>query len=146
MVADEIYLAQWNGADCSKGKPLPWYGLGYEGKAVGIAKGQELDFELPSKLLGKADSVVIEVRMVPTHPVDGNQLRFALSLDGGIPVVKTYQTVGRSEQWKVNTLQCQAVSVITLPLSRLKTHHVCVKALDEGVILDQVRVIKTKLK
>lgn len=146
MVADESYLAQWNGADCSKGKPLPWYGLGYEGKAVGIAKGQELDFELPSKLLGKADSVVIEVRMVPTHPVDGNQLRFALSLDGGIPVVKTYQTVGRSEQWKVNTLQCQAVSVITLPLSRLKTHHVCVKALDEGVILDQVRVIKTKLK
>lgn len=140
------YLAQWNGADCSEGRPMAWFGLGYDGKAAGIAKGQELVFELPSKLLGQADSVVVEVRMVPTHPVDDNQLRFALSLDEGSPVVKEYQTKGRSEQWKVNTLQCQAVSVLALPLSKQKKHLIHIKALDEGVVLDQIRVVKTKLK
>ena len=136
MVKDPEYLAKWNATDATVGKPIAWYGLGYEGKAAGMGKNQEIGFAFEGKKV-KGDSVTIEVRWVPTHPVD-NKLRFALSLDGGNPVVKEYQTKGRSEQWKVNTLQCQARVRIQLPITKRKKHLLSIKALDDGMVLDQV--------
>ena len=151
MVSEPLYIARWNALGCKAGKPIAWYGLGYEGKAAGIAKGQKLIFEFSDKAFRKlessyassvSDSIRIEVRMVPSHPVIGNKLRFALSLDGAPAVVKEYQTEGRSEQWKVNTLQCQARVVLTLPIGKQKKHSVSIEALDEGIILDQIYVMK----
>ena len=136
MVKMPEYIAKWNATDATVGHPAAWYGLGYEGKAAGIVRNQEIGFGFEGKKV-KGDSVTIEVRWVPTHPVD-NKLRFALSLDGGNPVVKEYQTKGRSEQWKVNTLQCQARVRIQLPIAKLKKHLLSIKALDDGMVLDQV--------
>ena len=149
MVKEEKSLSRWNATECTFGHPIAWYGLGYEGKAAGIAKNTEIGFEFSDKQLssGKSaggkiegDSVTIELRMVPTHPMDDKKLRVALSLDGCKAVVREYQTEGRSEQWKVNTLQCQARIRITLPIAKLKKHRLVVKALDEGVVLDQIYV------
>ena len=136
MVKMPEYIAKWNATDATVGHPAAWYGLGYEGKAAGIVRNQEIGFGFEGKKV-KGDSVTIEVRWVPTHPVD-NKLRFALSLDGGNPVVKEYQTKGRSEQWKVNTLQCQARVRIQLPITKRKKHLLSIKALDDGMVLDQV--------
>ena len=138
MVKDPEYLVKWNATDATVGHPIAWYGLGYEGKAASIVRNQEIGFGFEGKKV-KGDSVTIEVRWVPTHPVD-NKLRFALSLDGGKPVVKEYQTKGRNEQWKVNTLQCQARVRIQLPIARMKKHLLCIKALDDGMVLDQVYI------
>ncbi len=149
LMKKEKSLSHWNATDCTFGHPIPWYGLGYEGKAAGIAKNTELGLEFSDKRLssGKSsgrkiegDSVTIELRMVPTHPMDDKKLRIALSLDGGESVVKEYQTAGRSEQWKVNTLQCQARIRITLPIAKMKKHRLVIKALDEGVVLDQIEL------
>lgn len=136
MVKDPQYIAKWNATDANGGHLVAWYGLGYEGKAASIVRNQEIGFDFAGKKV-KGDSVTIEVRWVPTHPVD-NKLRFALSLDGGKPVEKEYQTGGRSEQWKVNTLQCQARVRIQLPIAKMKKHRILIKALDEGLVLDQV--------
>jgi len=141
MMKEEKSLSRWNATDCSFGHPIVWYGLGYEGKAAGIAKNTELGFEFSGKKI-EGDSVTIELRMVPTHPMDDKKLRVALSLDGGEAVVREYQTGGRSEQWKVNTLQCQARIRITLPIAKMKKHRLTVKALDEGVVLDQICLLR----
>src|SRR5699024_2351042 len=50
-------------------------GLGYEGKAVEVKKGHKLYFDL-DELQG--DSVLVEVRLLPTHPVAGGKLRFGI--------------------------------------------------------------------
>lgn len=151
MMKEEKSLSRWNATDCSFGHPIAWYGLGYEGKAAGIAKNTELGFEFSDKILSsgkysgkkiEGDSVTIELRMVPTHPMDDKKLRIALSLDGGEAVVREYQTAGRSEQWKVNILQSQARIRITLPIAKMKKHRIVVKALDEGVVLDQVCLLR----
>lgn len=139
MVKDPQYIAKFNAADCTSGSPSVWTGLGYEGKAAGIAKNSEIGFGFDGKKI-VGDSVIIEVRWVPTHPMDDMKLRFALSLDGGTPVVKEYQTEGRSEAWKVNTLQCQARVRIQLPIAKMKKHQLCIKALDDGLLLDQVYI------
>ena len=68
----------------------------------------------------------------------GDKLRFSVSLDGGEPEVINYETKGRSEEWKENVLRNQAIRKIILPVSSKKQHQLVVKALDEGVILDQI--------
>ena len=138
MVKDSQYIAKWNAADATVGNPIAWYGLGYGGKAAGMGKNQEIGFVFDGKKV-KGDSITIQVRWVPTHPMD-DKLRFSLSLDAGSPVEGEVQTRGRSELWKVNTLQCQARVSFTLPVARMKKHRILIKALDEGLVLDQVCV------
>ena len=69
----------WNGADCVNSSPVVCEGLGYEGKAVAVAKNKELTFEFAA---WETDSVEVEVRLLPNHPVEGERLRFTISLDG----------------------------------------------------------------
>ena len=151
MLKKEKALACWNATECAFGHPIAWLGLGYEGKAACIAKNQEIGFEFSDEIFSRgkssakkmaSDSITIELCMVPTHPMNDKKLRVALSLDGGKNVVKEYQTEGRSEQWKVNTLQCQARFCFTLPTVKKKRHRLVIKALDDGVVLDQICLLR----
>ena len=76
--------------------------------------------------------------MLPNHPVVGENLSFSVSLDGNKPKVISYETKGRSEEWKENVLRNQAIRKVTIPVSKKKSHNLVIKALDEGVILDQL--------
>ena len=139
LAKDPEYIACLSANDCFSASPLYlWKGLGYEGKAISIVRNQEVGFVFDGKKV-KGDSITIQVRWVPIHPMD-DKLRFSLSLDAGNPVEGEVQTRGRSELWKVNTLQCQARVSFTLPVARMKKHRILIKALDEGLVLDQVCV------
>ena len=135
MMADRKAAFRWNGADAKKGNPVACEGLGYEGKAAAIRKGDALSFSFGNL---KSDSLELDIRLLPNHPVHGDKLRFSVSLDGGEPAVINYETKGRSEEWKENVLRNQAIRKIILPVSSKKQHQLVVKALDEGVILDQI--------
>ena len=78
MVTDRKILCKWNAMECTYGKPVPYEGLGYERKAAGIRKGSSLTFAFDD--YGK-DSVEVEIRLLPSHPLDEKQLRFAISVD-----------------------------------------------------------------
>lgn len=125
----------WNGTECVQGNAVRCEGLGYEGKAATVAKDTELTFEFPH---WEADSVEVEVRLLPNHPVDGNQLRFTVSLDGKVMQSVAYHTEGRSEEWKENVLRNQAVRRFILPVGRGASHRLVFAAVDEGVVLDQI--------
>lgn len=135
MTADRKAACQWNGAEAKKGNAIVCEGLGYEGKAAEIRKGDALTFSFGNL---KTDSVEVDIRLLPNHPVHGDKLRFSVSLDGAEPEVVAYETKGRSEEWKENVLRNQAIRKIVLSVSGRKSHQLVIKALDEGVILDQV--------
>ena len=135
MIADRKAACQWNGAEAKKGNAIVCEGLVYEGKAAEIRKGDALTFSFGNL---KTDSVEVDIRLLPSHPVHGDKLRFSVSLDGAEPEVIAYETEGRSEEWKENVLRNQAIRKIVLPVSGRKLHQLVIKALDEGVILDQV--------
>lgn len=139
MITERPVIHQWNGAEYAQGSPLIYKGLGYEGKAAAIEKDQTLSFDFGDC---KTDSIGVEVRLLPVHPVDGNRLRIAVSLDDGQPVVLSYETVGRSEEWKENVLRNQAIRKVTFSVCKKEQHRLVVKALDEGVVLDQVVLSK----
>lgn len=142
MMKERTAVYKWNGLDGKNkqnGKmvttPVTYEGLGYEGRAAGINMGDALTF-----YFGKwaADSVVVDVRLLPNHPVHGEQLRFSVSLDGAEPRVVFYETKGRSEEWKENVLRNQAIRKMVFPVSGKNPHRLVIRALDEGVVLDQV--------
>ena len=135
MVTDRKMLCKWNAMECTYGKPVPYEGLGYERKAAGICKGSSLTFAFDD--YGK-DSVEVEIRLLPSHPLDEKQLRFAISVDEAVPQTVSYETKGRSEEWKENVLRNQAIRKVTLPINKQASHKFVITALDEGVVLDQV--------
>ena len=135
MVTDRKMLCKWNAMECTYGKPVPYEGLGYERKAAGIRKGSSLTFAFDD--YGK-DSVEVEIRLLPSHPLDEKQLRFAISVDEAVQQTVSYETKGRSEEWKENVLRNQAIRKVTLPINKQASHKLVITALDEGVVLDQV--------
>lgn len=61
-------------------------------------------------------------------------------MDGGEGIVCSYQTKGRSEEWKMNVLRNQAIRRVVLKPQATVNHRLKLKALDEGVVLDQIKV------
>lgn len=59
---------------------------------------------------------------MPNHPVEGERLRFTISLDGSATESVSYETKGRSEEWKENVLCNQAVRRMILPVTRKTSH------------------------
>lgn len=139
MAKERIAAYKWNGLDGAGGAnsktPVAYEGLGYEGRAAGIPMGDALTFSFGK---WRADSVEVDIRLLPNHPVRGQRLRVSVSLDGARPEVISYETKGRSEEWKENVLRNQAIRKIVLPVSDKKSHRLVVRALDEGVVLDQL--------
>lgn len=129
-------LCKWNGTEYSEGNPIPCEGLGYEGKAVKVKKGQELAFDFGHC---RTDSIEVVIRLLPNHPIDG-QLRVSVTLDKKDSQAVAYQTKGRSEEWKENVLRNQAIRRIKFSLGKKKNHRLVIKALDEGIILDQIEL------
>jgi hypothetical protein len=130
-------LYKWNGSECTEGTPILCEELGYEGKAAMLKKGQELIFNFDHC---PTDSIKIEIRLLPNHPMNSGQLRFSISLDKKESSVISYETKGRSEEWKENVLRNQAIRQVTFPVKEKKKHLLAIKALDEGIVLDQIEV------
>ena len=76
--------------------------------------------------------------MSPNHPVEGKQLRYAISVNGEEPQVVDYHTEGRSEEWKINVLTNQAIRTTRHKVSSRKSLKLTITALDEGVVVDQL--------
>jgi len=133
-------LFVFNGATYKKftgQKPIA-HGLGYQRAAVSLAKGSALYFDFTTS---KADSISIVITLAPNHPVDGTKIRYAAQLDEQPPIIVDYATQGRSEEWKQNVLTNQAIGSTRHHVDKPGKHTVKITAVDDGVIVDQVKVL-----
>lgn len=90
------------------------------------------------------DSLCLVVRVLPTHPLDNQNLRYEVTFDDLPAQVFSVQTKGRSEEWKQNVLSNSSVRKIVIPCSRRRKHRLSVKPLDEGLYVEEIVVIKVK--
>ena len=118
-------------------------GLGYEGKAIYLSKNSAVNYSLIGVELHAADSIEVVVHLVPTHAVEGNSLRFSISISGGKPQIFDYETAEYSEPWKENVLRSQAIEsgVFVIP-DVVENESITIAALDEGIVIDQVVVYR----
>lgn len=114
--------------------------LGYSQQAVHLPVGETATYHLPSL---HADSVTIQVALLPNHPIDGQHLSFALCVDGNEIGRYDYETYDRSEEWKLNVLRNQAIrtAVVALPPGVDNGHTITIKALTDGVIVDEINYL-----
>lgn len=113
-------------------------GLGYQRGGIALEKGSSVVYQFEKTGL---DSIAVEVALMPNHPVDGVHIRYAVSVNGGDEQIIDYRTEGRSEEWKLNVLRNQAIrfSRHVLPVGGKAV--IKITAVDEGVVLDQLRVL-----
>lgn len=143
LPAMKTAISIWNGIDYasfSGEKPLA-HGLGYERGAVSIPKGTQVNYLFQA---GSQDSVLVRVALAPNHPVAGKALRYAIAINDGEAQIVSFETEGRSEEWKENVLNNRATRQTRFALGRKGQIKISITALDEGVLLDQMMVYELK--
>lgn len=116
-----------------KGKVTPIAMLGHSMNAVALEKGSSLMYDFSIEEEGDG---VIRVGVIPTHAIDGQDVRFSVSIDGGMLEVFSLKEPFRSERWKENVMRGQTVRTVAAPLKAGK-HKLEIKALDDNVVVDQ---------
>jgi len=137
LLTDEPVLKQWNGSEYTRGTGVLQDMLGYEGKAALYPDGDSQEFDFGGV---DADSVRVRVAFVPSFPVDNNQIRLSVSLDGQAPQVLSYQTHWHSGEWCENVLTGQSIKEAVFAADGRQTHTLVLQALDKGVVVDQVKL------
>lgn len=137
LAEKENLLCLLNGKDyvSYQGAQPVCYGLGYQRGAIHLEKGSKVTYAVDAVL---PDSIAVSVALAPNHPVEGKQIRYAISVNDEKPHVVDYHTVGRSEEWKMNVLTNQALR--TTRHKGGKPLKLTFTALDEGVVIDQVKI------
>ncbi len=119
----------------------PVLGLGTSIRAMPLPREHSLTYKFKHNYLRKRVAT-IELHMLPTHPIDAQQ-RFTISLDGSAPLTYTYNTQGRSEEWKQNVLRGYAVVTARIQVFKPSgEHQLVVTALDDGVVIDEILVLE----
>lgn len=137
-------LAAFNGDDYDSftgSQPIS-HGLGYQRGAIQLEKGSSVIYKFESQT---TDSLVVELALAPNHPVAGDKIRYAISINGEPGRIVDYTTKGRSEEWKQNVLTNQAIRRTT-HLSTGRQHSIKITALDEAVFVDQLKVIRLQAR
>ena len=121
---------QWNGNDAQSGMFVSCEGLGYRQGAVELLPDAVLTYGvIPA-------STSLELRLLPSHPVDGQRLGLWVQIGSNQPQWIDYRTQGRSEEWKQNVLRNQAIRSIHVEDGGiLKLWTDC-----EGVVIDEIAI------
>ncbi len=117
-------------------KPCP--GLGHGARSASLVKGEPVEFRFDTPAAG--DSLVVELAMLPSHPIDGKALAMTVSINGSEPQTVDYATQGRSEEWKQNILRGQAVRRLTFKPDASNRNSITLTPLSEGIVLDRVLI------
>lgn len=119
--------------DMASVQTVPVQLLGHSLRAVPLAKGGQLTYRFT---IEKEGDYKLLTALIPTHSVDGGDLRYSISVDDGMPVVFNLKEPFRSEQWKLNVLRGQARRSQQVHLAK-GSHTLTITALDEHIIIDQ---------
>ena len=111
--------------------------LGHSMNAVSLPKDGQLSYRFEVE---KDADYTVRTALIPTHPADGKELRFSISIDGQVPIVFSLKEPFRSEQWKENVLRGQALRDVPVRLAE-GVHTLTIHALDNHVVVDEWRLL-----
>jgi hypothetical protein len=107
--------------------------LGYSMNAVKMPKGGSVNYNIDIR---KDGYYTLRIALIPTHPIDGGDLRFTTTVDDGKPTLFSLREPFRSERWKDNVLNCQTRRAIKVWLNK-GLHRLTITAFDENLVVDQ---------
>ena len=113
-------------------------GLGHSYRATEISKTSSLEYRLKVNEKGEYE---ILLGFIPMQPASDGDLRVQVTLDG--KDVGTYSIWEKpfTDAWRVNVTRHQAIITLKQPLDNVKEHVLIIKALDNDIIIDCIKVI-----
>lgn len=132
-VPENVVVRNAYSYDKADGKATKVAMLGHSMYAVDLEKGTALKYNF--NVDSEADGV-IRVAVIPTHAIDGEDIRFSVSVDGAKPEIFSLKEPFRSEQWKKNVMRGQAVRNLPVKL-KAGNHMLEIKSLDDNIVIDQ---------
>jgi hypothetical protein len=99
------------------------------------AEAPRLDYALDFSAPGRYR---LEVRLLPTHPLAGKALRFAVGLDGEAPAIVSLPVKDDSPEWAQGVLDARRTAAATLTVDRPGRRMLNIYAVDAGVVLDSL--------
>lgn len=138
-----IHAGHFTGRDDSKGagwQSVP--GLGRTGTAVTVLPADSE--EKPSLSyrihVGNGGPGKVHVRLLPTHPIRGNERRVAVAIDNGKPVTLVGKDPKpKSAQWSDEVLSNATTLSAELPGNLTRgTHTLRLTAVDPGIVVDKI--------
>lgn len=88
-------------------------------------------------------NISINTHFLPTHPLNSKQkLRVKISLNGEEGEIYSFETFGRSEEWKQNVLSNRATISSKHKLSKNGINTLKIEFLDPGIVLDYIEIDK----
>lgn len=113
-------------------------GLGHSSECLEIPKGDKnsaLKYAFNSTKTGK---VSVCIALYPNHPANGQNKRYAVSIDDELPqVIETEPDIFK-EDWKINVLRNQSRTISTHQIRKAGNHVLYFYAIDSDIILDQI--------
>lgn len=101
------------------------------------ARAPRLDY----KLHAAAGPLALRIRLVPTHPLAGTALRFAIALDGAPPQLVALEVRDGGPEWAAGVLDASRVATVTLPVPTAGAHTLHLFGLEPGVVIDKIEIV-----
>lgn len=113
-------------------------GLGHSYQATALEKGSSLEYRLKVNEEGEYE---ISLGFIPMQPLSGGDLRIQVTLDGKDLGTHSIWEKPFTDPWRVNVARHQAIIALKQPLDKVKEHTLSIKALDNDIIIDCIKVI-----
>lgn len=113
-------------------------GLGHSYQATEIGKDSSLEYKFKVNEGGKYE---IQLGFIPMQPATGGDLRVQITLDGKDAGIHSIFEKPFTDPWRVNVARHQSIITLKQPLDNLKEHVLTIKALDNDIIIDCIKVI-----
>lgn len=86
-------------------------------------------------------NITIKTHFLPTHPLNNkHKLRVKISINGEESEIHSFETFGRSEQWKLDVLSNRATIETKHRLGSSGIHTLKIEFLDPGIVLDYIEI------
>lgn len=132
-------VAAWNAADfkTASAPVMPFSGLGHSGCAVPLNPGTLLAYDFTLTDSGAADVMVYGTN---AFPVNGGEMRVAVSIDDGPFQTLSLTLKFKTEKWSEAVLRGQVRASFKHYFKTSGKHHLTIKALDHDIIVDQFMI------
>lgn len=114
-------------------------GLGHSYRATEIGKESSLEYQLR---VNEEAEYEIQLGFIPMQPAVGGDLRVQVTLDGKDMGVHSVFAKPFTDPWRVNVERHQAIITLKRSLDNMKEHALTIKALDNDIIIDCIKVIR----
>lgn len=101
------------------------------------APRMDYDLDLPA-----AGSYTLQTHLIPTHPLSGSALRFAVSIDEGRPQLVVLDVRDGGPEWAQGVLDSVRVANAALTVDTPGKHTLHIYGVDPGVVLDKLLIAR----